>query len=76
MCLLVKPYKSIYILFNILLFFIKGKIEMSQQILLLFLDIALYENTFNVYRSIMGLQADGNVGSVLLISSPLECECL
>jgi hypothetical protein len=48
---------------------------MSQQILLLFLDIAHYENTFNVYRSIMGLQADGNVGSVALISSSLECEC-
>jgi hypothetical protein len=59
----------------LLLFFTKAKIEIAGEILLLFLDIARYEFAFNVYRSVLCLQADGNVGSVVLISSPLECEC-
>jgi len=48
---------------------------MAQQILLLFLDIAFYKNALNVCRSVMCLQADGNVVSVVLISCPLECDC-
>jgi len=48
---------------------------MANQILLLYLDIAFYENALNVYLSVVCLQADGNVGSVVLISSPLECDC-